>query len=167
MVSFLRDGSVSLWVSLCRIQCEKQNRDWHDCEVDDETAYRDRNGAEPSEQIAEDGWTYERHCWRGSRQRGQRAGAHLHAENDTGEQKHRTVEANDGDAQGDDQRDVLTECRSRRRNGSGKKRQRHGVKQHHPIQRRGILQLKTVVPCRYEAEQEGDDHRKECAQYGV
>ena len=64
----------------------------------------------------------------------ERADAHLHAKDDAGEQKHRTVETNDGDAQGDDQRDVLTECRARRRNGSGKKRQRHGVKQHHPIQ---------------------------------
>jgi len=36
-------------------------------------ATRDRNGAESSEQITEDGWTHEGHCWRGSRQRVQRA----------------------------------------------------------------------------------------------
>jgi hypothetical protein len=79
------DGSVFLLVFPRRIQCEKQNRDWHDCEVDDETAYRDRNSAEPSEQVTENGWTYERHCWRGSRQRGQSAVAQLHAENETGQ----------------------------------------------------------------------------------
>src|ERR1700722_1291393 len=109
MLSLLRDGSVFLWVSLCRIQCEKQNREWHNGEVDDETGYRDRNGAEASEQIAENGWAYKWHCWRGGRQRCQRAGAQFYAEHETGEQKHRTVEANDRDAQGDDQWDVLTE----------------------------------------------------------
>ena len=56
-----------------------------------------------------------------------------------GEQKHHTVEANDGDAQGDHERDVLTECRPRSCNGSGKKRQRNGVAQDHPIQGWRIL----------------------------
>ena len=33
---FSRDGRVFLWVSPCRIECEKQNRDRHDCQVDNE-----------------------------------------------------------------------------------------------------------------------------------
>src|SRR5271156_854033 len=158
MRAVLRDGSVFLLVFRRRTQSEKQNRHWHDCEVDDETAYGDWDSAEPSEQIAKDGGTYERHCWRGSRQRGQSAVAELHAENKTAQQKHDTVEADDGDAQGNDQRDVLTECRTRRGNRSGKKRQRHGVKQHHPIQSWGILRPKIVSPRRHKTEQEGDDH---------
>jgi hypothetical protein len=133
-LSPLREGSFFLSVSPCGIQCEKQNRDWHDREIDDETGDRNSNGTKPSEQIAEDRWTNKRHCWRRSCQRGECAGAHIHVENDTGKQKHHTVEANDGDAQGDDHRYVLTECPGRRGNGSGKKRQRHGIKQHHPIQ---------------------------------
>jgi hypothetical protein len=40
----------------------------------------------------------------------------------------------------------------------------HGVKQHHPIQNRGILRPEIVVPGRHKAEQEGDDHRKKRAQ---
>src|SRR6202043_1107645 len=155
------------WISPSRIQCEKENREWHDRKVDDEAGYRDRNGAESSEQITEDGWTHEGHCWRGGRQRVQRADTRWEAKDDAAEQKHRTVETNDGEAQSDDQRDVLAECRARRRNGSGKKRQRDGIKQHHAIQDRGIFRTKIVTPCRYEAEQEGDDHWKECAQYGV
>jgi hypothetical protein len=35
----------------------------------------------------------------------------------------------------------------------GKKRQRQGVKQHHPIQDRGFLRTKIVVPGGHEAEQ--------------
>jgi hypothetical protein len=101
--------------------------------IDDKTGHRYRNGAKPSEQITEDGWTYEGHCWRGSRQRVQGADARWEAKDNTVEQKHHAVEANDGEAQSDDQRDVLAECRARRRNGSGKKRQRDGIKQHHPI----------------------------------
>jgi len=76
-------GVFSGWSFRRRTQSEKQNRHWHDCEVDDETAYGDWDSAEPSEQIAKDGRTYERHCWRGSRQRGQSAVAELHAENKT------------------------------------------------------------------------------------
>src|ERR1700722_15625713 len=74
-----------------RIQCEKKNRDWHDCEIDYETGYCDRNGAESPEQVTEDGGTHERHCWRGCRQRVQRADARWDAEDDTGEEKHQTV----------------------------------------------------------------------------
>ena len=63
-----------------------------------------------SEQIAEHSWTYERHRRRGGCERCECAHAHLHAKNDTGEQKHHTIESNDARAQGDHQRDVLTEC---------------------------------------------------------
>src|ERR1700740_740422 len=128
MLSLLRDRSVFVGIFRRRTQCEKQNRDGNDCKVDNETSYGNWKGAEAAEQIAKDGRTYERDCWSGSRKRGQRAGAHLHAENETGEQKHHTVETHNGDAQCDDQRDVLTECRPRRRNSSRQKRQRYGGK---------------------------------------
>src|SRR5258708_39451189 len=68
-----------------RIQCEKKNREWHDCEIDNETGYCDRNGAESSEQVTEDGGTHERHRWRGCRQRVQPADARWDAEDGTGE----------------------------------------------------------------------------------
>ena len=50
------------------------------------------NGTETLAQIAEDGWTYEGHCWRGSCQSSQRAGADLHVESHPAEQKDHTVE---------------------------------------------------------------------------
>jgi hypothetical protein len=49
------DGALSLRIFPCRIESEKENRDGYGREVDDETGHRDRNGAGPSEQIAEDG----------------------------------------------------------------------------------------------------------------
>src|SRR5260370_17299908 len=107
MLSPLRGGSFFLSVSPCGIQCEKQNRDWHDREIDDETGDRNRNGTKPSEQIAEGRWTNERHCWRRSCQRGECAGAHFHLENDTGKQKHPTVKSNHSDTQTHSTRHVL------------------------------------------------------------
>src|SRR5580704_16618716 len=64
----------------------------------------------PPEQIAEHSWTHERHRRRGGCERCECAHAHLHAKNDTGEQKHHTIESNDARAQGDHQWDVLTKC---------------------------------------------------------
>jgi hypothetical protein len=77
------------------------------------------------------------------------------------------MQADDGDTQRDEQREVLTQFGARRADRSGEKQQRHGVKQHHAIEDRNILWPEIAAPGRYEAEQEGHDHRKECAQNGL
>jgi len=81
------DGYVTFCFNLGCIQGQKENRGWYDCEVDDETAYCDWNGAGPSKQVPEDSWTYERHGWRGSGQRGQCAGACSQMERDADQQE--------------------------------------------------------------------------------
>jgi hypothetical protein len=77
------------------------------------------------------------------------------------------VEPDDGDAQRDDQRNDLTQFSARRANRSGKKRQRHGVNQHHPVQGRGVPRREIAAPGRRKAEQERDDHWKDCTQNRV
>ena len=67
MPNFMSGRVLCLQVFPWLVQREKENRDWHDSEVDDETAYRDRNGAQSSEQVTENGRTHERHCRRGTR----------------------------------------------------------------------------------------------------
>ena len=101
------DGAVSLRIFPCGIEREKENRDWYDRQVDDETGHRDRNGAGPSEQKAED--CRERHRRRGSRQRGQCTRAHSLAKSKAGQQENHAVQTNDGAAQRDEQRQILTQ----------------------------------------------------------
>jgi hypothetical protein len=89
------------------------------------------------------------------RRRGQRrqyALTQREAMDEAEQQKHQTVQTDDGHEYRNCEGDILDQIGARRAGRADKKRDRHDIQQHHAIEGRRILWPEVVAPSRHETE---------------